>query len=108
MAVVHTDFYRHENLVRKSIQIPSTQHKELKALAVELESSLGDVVETIMELMRQDNYQQLKSAIIEKREQALSTLNTTLDEAYTYLGTIPDTLEEAQFFFHACAEGMVA
>ena len=52
MAVVHTDFYRHENLVRKSIQIPSTQHKELKALAVELDSSLGDVVETIMEIMQ--------------------------------------------------------
>ena len=108
MAVVHTDFYRHENLVRKSIQIPSTQHKELKALAVELESSLGDVVETIMELMSQDNYQQLKSAIIQKREQALSSINSTLDEAYTYLGAIPDTLEEAQFFFHASAEGMVA
>ena len=108
MAVVHTDFYRHENLVRKSIQIPSTQHKELKALAVELEASLGDVVETIMELMRQDNYQQLKSAIVQKREQALSTLNSTLDDAYAYLGAIPDTLEEAQFFFHASAEGMVA
>lgn len=37
MAVVQPDFYRHENLVRKSIQILSTQHKELKALAVELE-----------------------------------------------------------------------
>ena len=71
MAVVHPDFYRHENLVRKSIQIPSAQHKELKALAVELESSLGDVVETIMELMQQDNYQQLKTAILQKREQAL-------------------------------------
>ncbi len=47
MAVVQADLYRHENFVRKSIQIPSTQHKELKALAVELESSLGDVVETI-------------------------------------------------------------
>ena len=68
MAVVHPDFYRHENLIRKSIQIPSTQHKELKALAVELESSLGDVVETIMELMQQDNFQQLKSAILQKRE----------------------------------------
>ena len=62
MAVVQPDFYRHENLVRKSIQIPSTQHKELKALAVELESSLGDVVETIMDLMRQDNYEQLKDS----------------------------------------------
>ena len=56
MAVVQPDFYRHDSFVRKSIQIPSTQHKELKALAVELESSLSDVVETIMELMRQDNY----------------------------------------------------
>ena len=108
MAIAHTDLYRHENLVRKSIQIPSTQHKELKALAVELESSLGDVVETIMELMRQDNYQQLKSAIVQKREQALSSINTALDEAYDYLSAIPDTLEEAQFFFHASAEGMVA
>ncbi len=108
MAVIHTDLYRHENLVRKSIQIPSTQHKELKALAVELESSLGDIVETIMELMRQDNYQQLKSAITTRREQALSSLNSTLDEAYAYLSTIPDTLEEAQFFFHAGNEGMVA
>ena len=57
MAVVQPDLYRYENLVRKSIQIPSTRHKELKALAVELESSLGDVVETIMDLMRQDNYE---------------------------------------------------
>src|SRR6202795_621868 len=88
MAVVQADFYRHENLVRKSIQIPSTQHKELKALAVELESSLGDVVETIMELMRQDNYQQLRTAIIQKREREISTLNSTLDEAYAYLGSI--------------------
>ena len=72
MAVVHTDLSRYENLVRKSIQIPSTQHKELKALAVELDSSLGDVVETIMDLMRQDNYQQLKSAILQKRERELS------------------------------------
>ncbi|MBA2394135.1 MAG: hypothetical protein H0V70_15505 [Ktedonobacteraceae bacterium] len=108
MAVAHTDFYRHENLVRKSIQIPSTQHKELKALAVELESSLGDVVETIMELMRQDNYQQLRTAIIQKREHDLSTLNSSLDEAYAYLGSIPDTLEEARFFFEAGREGMVA
>jgi ArsR family metal-binding transcriptional regulator len=108
MAVAHTDVYRHENLVRKSIQIPSTQHKELKALAVELDSSLGDVVETIMELMRQDNYQQLKSAIIEKRERALSSLNHSLDEAYAYLGSIPDTLEDAHFFFDAGREGMVA
>jgi len=108
MAIAHTDFYRHENLVRKSIQIPSTQHKELKALAVELESSLGDVVETIMELMRQDNYQQLRTAIIQKREHDLSALNSTLDEAYAYLGSIPDTLEEACFFFEAGREGMVA
>ncbi len=98
MAVVHTDLYRHENLVRKSIQIPSTQHKELKALAVELEASLGDVVETIMDLMRQDNYQQLKSAIIEKRQLKLSSLNQSLDDAYAYLGSIPDTLEDARFF----------
>lgn len=108
MAVVHTDFYRHENLVRKSVQIPSTQHKELKALAVELDSSLGDVVETIMELMRQDNYQQLKSAIVQKRERQLSSLNHSLDEAYAYLGSIPDTLEDACFFFDAGREGMVA
>ena len=108
MAVVNTDFYRHENLVRKSIQIPSTQHKELKALAVELDSSLGDVVETIMELMRQDNYQQLKVAIIQKRERELSSLNSTLDEAYAYLGSIPETLEDACFFFEIWHEGMVA
>jgi hypothetical protein len=108
MAVAHTDFYRHENLVRKSIQIPSSQHKELKALAVELDSSLGDVVETIMELMRQDNYEQLRLAIIQKREQALSSLNHSLDEAYAYLGSIPETLEDVQFFFDAGREGMVA
>ena len=108
MAVVQPDFYRHENLVRKSIQIPSTQHKELKALAVELDSSLGDVVETIMELMRQDNYQQLKVAIIQKRERELSSLNSTLDEAYAYLGSIPETLEDACFFFEIGHEGMVA
>ncbi len=108
MAVVNTDFYRHENLVRKSIQIPSTQHKELKALAVELDSSLGDVVETIMELMRQDDYQQLKVAIIQKRERELSSLNSILDEAYAYLGSIPETLEDACFFFEVGQEGMVA
>ena len=108
MAVVHTDLYRHENLVRKSIQIPSTQHKELKALAVELEASLGDVVETIMELARQNNYQQLRSAIIEKRERELSFLNDSLDEAYAYLGSLPETLEDAQYFFCAVPEGMFA
>jgi len=108
MAVVQPDFYRHENFVRKSIQIPSTQHKELKALAVELESSLGDVVETIMELMRKDNYQQLKEAIIQKRERDLATLSHSLDEAYAYLGSIPETLEEARFFFDVGREGMVA
>jgi uncharacterized protein (DUF3084 family) len=108
MAVVPTDFYRHENLVRKSIQIPSTQHKELKALAVELDSSLGDVVETIMEIMQQDNYQQVRLAIIQKRERELSSLNHTLDEAYAYLGSLPETLEDACFFFDAGREGMVA
>jgi hypothetical protein len=108
MAVVHTDFYRHENLVRKSIQIPSTQHKELKALAVELDSSLGDVVETIMEIMRQDNYQQVKSAILQKRELELPSLNHSLDEAYAYLGSLPETLEDAHFFFEAGREGIVA
>ena len=108
MAVVHPDFYRHENLVRKSIQIPSAQHKELKALAVELESSLGDVVETIMELMQQDNYQQLRTAILQKRERALSDLTHSLDEAYAYLGSLPETLEDARFFFDAGQEVMVA
>lgn len=108
MAVVQPDFYRHDSLVRKSIQIPSTQHKELKALAVELESSLGDVVETIMELMRQDNYEQLKAAILQKRELELSTLSHTLDEAYAYLGSLPETLDDARFFFAAGQEGMVA
>ncbi len=108
MAVVHTDLYRHENLVRKSIQIPQTQHKELKALAVELDSSLGDIVETIMDLMRQDNYEQLKSAILLKRERELSSQNTSLDEAYAYLGSTPETLEDARFFFGAGLEGMFA
>src|SRR5215471_9187397 len=107
MSVVEPDFYRHENLVRKSIQIPSTQHKELKALAVELDSSLGDVVETIMDLMRQDNYEQLKAAIIHKREQAFTSLSHSLDEAYAYLGSLPETLEDARFFFNAGQEGMV-
>jgi hypothetical protein len=106
MAVVQPDYYRHENLVRKSIQIPSTQHKELKALAVELESSLGDVVETIMELMRQDNYEQLKAAIIQKRERDISSLSYSLDECYAYLGSLPETLEDAHFFFHASQEGI--
>jgi len=108
MAVVQPDFYRHENFVRKSIQIPSTQHKELKALAVEMESSLGDVVETIMELMRKDNYQQLKEAIIQKRERELATLSHSLDEAYAYLGSTPETLDDARFFFDVGREGMVA
>ncbi|HEU5382966.1 MAG TPA: hypothetical protein VFV38_46765 [Ktedonobacteraceae bacterium] len=108
MAVVQPDFYRHDSFVRKSIQIPSTQHKELKALAVELETPLGDVVETIMELMRQDNYEQLRAAILQKREHELSTLSNTLDEAYAYLGSLPETLEDARFFFTAGQEGMVA
>ena len=107
MAVVQPDFYRHENLVRKSIQIPSTQHKELKALAVELDSSLGDVVETIMELMRQDNYEQLKTAIISKREHELSSLSHSLDEAYAYLGSLPETLEDARFFINASYESIM-
>lgn len=108
MAVMQTDYYRHENLIRKSIQIPSTQHGELKALAVELEASLGDVVETIMELMRQDNYEQLKTAIIQKRQQALSSIAYALDEAYDYLGSLPDTIEEVCFCFEAGCEGMIA
>ena len=108
MAVEHPDFYRHDNFIRKSIQIPSTQHKELKALAVELEASLGDVVETIMELMQQDNYQQLKTAILQKRQQAISSLSYSLDEAYDYLGSLPETLDDARFFFDAGHEGMVA
>lgn len=108
MAVVQPDFYRHENLVRKSIQIPSTQHKELKALAVELESSLGDVVETIMDLMRRDNYEQLKAAIMQKREREFSSsLSHSLDEAYAYLGSLPETIEDACFFFNAGQEGMI-
>jgi predicted RNase H-like nuclease (RuvC/YqgF family) len=108
MVVVHTDLFRHENLIRKSIQIPSTQHKELKALAVEMEASLGDVVETIMDLMRQDDYQQLKSAIMQKRERELTSLNKSLDEAYAYLSTLPETLEDARFFFGAGLEGLLA
>jgi negative regulator of replication initiation len=108
MAVAHPDSYRHDNFIRKSIQIPSTQHKELKALAVELEASLGDVVETIMELMQQDNYQQLKTAILQKRQQAISSLSYSLDEAYDYLGSLPETLDDARFFFDAGHEGMVA
>lgn len=108
MAVVQPDYYRHENLVRKSIQIPSIQHKELKALAVELDSSLGDVVETIMDLMRQDNYEQLRTAILSKREHELSTLQSSLDEAYAYLGSLPETLADARFCFAAGQEGMFA
>jgi len=108
MAVVQPDYYRHDSFVRKSIQIPSTQHKELKALAVELEASLGDVVETIMDLMRQDNYEQLRAAIMQKRERELSTLSSSLDEAYAYLGSLPETLEDARFFFTARYEGMFA
>lgn len=108
MAVAQPDFYRHENFIRKSIQIPSTQHKELKALAVELESSLGDVVETIMDLMRQDNYEQLRTALLQKRERDLSSLSSSLDQAYAYLGSLPETLEDARFFFSAGQEGMFA
>ena len=108
MAVVQPDFYRHDSLVRKSIQIPSTQHRELKALAAELESSLGDLVEMIMELMRQDNYEQLRAAVLQKREHEISALSHTLDEAYDYLGSLPETLDDARFFFAAGQEGMVA
>src|SRR5690242_20601658 len=109
MAVAHTDLSRYESLVRRSIQIPSIQHKELKALAVELDSSLGDVVETIMNLMRQDNYEQLRVAITQKRQRELSlSLSHTLDEAYAYLGSMPETLDDARFFFNAGQEGMFA
>ncbi len=108
MAVAQPDFYRHENLVRKSIQIPSTQHKELKTLAAEMEFPLGDVVETIMDLMRQDNYEQLRAALIQKRERDLSSLSSSLDEAYAYLGSLPETLQDARFFFVAAQEGMFA
>ena len=108
MAVVHPELYRHENLIRQSIQIPSIQHTELNALAVELDSSLGDIVEIIMDLMRQDNYQQLKVAVQQKREREISSLNSTLDEAYAYLGSLPETLEEVAFFFGAGLEGMCA
>lgn len=108
MAVVPTDLYRHENLIRKSIQIPSTQHKELKALAVELDSSLGDVMEAIMDLMRQDDYQQLRLLMLEKREREITSLNNSLDDAYAYLSTSADTLEDAQYFFYAGREGIFA
>lgn len=108
MVVAQPDFYRHENLVRKSIQIPSTQHKELKTLAAEMEFPLGDVVETIMDLMRQDNYEQLRAALIQKRERDLSSLSSSLDEAYAYLGSLPETLQDARFFFVASQEGMFA
>src|SRR5947209_19429776 len=107
MAVVHPDFYRHENFVRKSIQIPSAQHKELKALAVELESSLGDVVETIMELMQQDNYRQLKTAILQKREQALSSLIHTLVDADNYLVPFPQTFQDYRFCFEVCQDCVI-
>jgi hypothetical protein len=108
MAVAQPGFYRHENFVRKSIQIPSTQHKELKTLAAEMEFPLGDVVETIMDLMRQDNYEQLRTALLQKRERDLSSLSSSLDEAYAYLGSLPETLQEARFFFIAGQEGMLA
>jgi hypothetical protein len=108
MAVAQPDFYRQDNLVRKSIQIPSIQHKELKTLAAEMEFPLGDVVETIMDLMRQDNYEQLRAALLQKRERDLSSLNSSLDEAYTYLGSLPETLTDARFFFAAGQEGMLA
>lgn len=110
MAVVRPDYYRHQQLVRKTIPIPSTQHNELKALAVELEASLGDVVETIMELMQQDNYQQVKAALLQKRELSLSSssLPLSLDETYVYLGSLPETLDEARFCFEAGLEGIVA
>ena len=75
---------------------------------MELDSSLGDVVETILELMQQDNYQQLRTAITQKRERELSSINHTLDEAYAYLASIPEALEDARFFFDAGREGMVA
>ncbi len=107
MAVVQPEIYRHENFVPKSIQIPSMQHKELNALAVELESSPGDVVETMMELMRKDDYQQLKEAVRQKRERDLATLTHSLDEAYTYLGSLPETLEDARFFFDVGCENMM-
>ena len=61
-----------------------------------------------MDLMRQDNYHQLRSAIIEKREREITFINNSLDEAYAYLSTLPDTLEEAQFLFCAMPEGIFA
>jgi len=60
-----------------------------------------------MELMRQDNYEQLKTAIISKREREFSSLTLSLDEAYAYLGSLPETLEDARFFFNAGHEGIM-
>ncbi len=47
------------------------------------------------------------AAIIQKRERELVTLSTSLDEAYAYLGSSPETLEDARFFFNAGREAMV-
>jgi hypothetical protein len=58
--------------------------------------------------MQKDNYQQLKQAILQKRERDLSLLTHALDEAYNYLGSIPETLDDARFFFNIGREGMIA
>jgi len=110
MAVVQPDYYRHDSLGRKSIQIPQTQHKELKKLAVDLDSSLGDVLETMLDMMIRNNFEQLKAEIQLKREREreLSSQQDTLDEAYAYLATLPETLEDAHFFFAVGSESMVA
>jgi hypothetical protein len=60
-----------------------------------------------MNLMRQDNYEQLRVAITQKREREVSSLSHSLDEAYAYLGSLPETLDDARFFFNAGQEGMI-
>ncbi len=110
MAMVQPNLHRLESFARQSIQLPVPQDAELDlgALADELGSSLGDIMEAMVELMKRDNFQELKAAIIQKREDALITLQSSLDEAYNYLGSLPETLEDARFLFDAGLEGIVA
>ena len=49
-----------------------------------------------------------RPALVIQNDRGNASLSHTLDEAYDYLGTLPETLEDARFFFDVGHEVMVA
>jgi hypothetical protein len=105
MAIVHPDHT--QDSTHQSIQIPSAQYEQLNVLAAQLGSSVEEVTETIINLMLRDNYSQLESAICQRHEQACSSPDSSLAEAYAYLGSLPETLEDARSLFEIGCVGML-